>query len=101
MSVVESVAAASAGTRPKRHRQRKAAYHAIAHVELYEPDQFSCGSVKLLQGIVVPLPIQDQMRRQNAATRDGSDVRHLRQDVCFPKKADHAQVKERGAEATP
>ena len=87
--------------RSQRHCQRIAADHAIAHIELYKPDEFRRGGVEFLQRVRVAVPVEHQVRRQNAPARDGSDVRHGGQDVRLAQETDHAEVKEGGAEAAP
>jgi hypothetical protein len=72
----------------------------ISDVELYEPHDLRRGFGKALILTVVAIPIQHDVRRQNAAARNGCDIRDVLKRAGISEETDNSQVIKRGAKST-
>jgi hypothetical protein len=72
----------------------------IAHVELDELQDLFRGCVEPLVVAVVLVPVQDQVRRQDAPAGDRRDICDIAKRARIAQESNDAQVEERRPEAT-
>ena len=84
-----------AATHVQHAREEEAPDDAVAHVHLREAHHLRRGALEVALGAAVALPVQHEVRGEDAAARDRRDVGDLGQDARVPQQADHAEVIER------
>src|SRR3982751_446524 len=78
--------------------QRETAKDAIAHIERDERQQLARCRIELARRSVVPVPVEHEMRGEDAPARDRGDLGHVGQNLRVAEEADEPEVVQGGPE---